>query len=129
MRSRQSWAGHLPHAWSARSAAPRLKLKHLAPEPTDRRSANPSLFPLLSGMSEAPQQQQRPRHRRSRFSLEPLASPAALLEVFKSLHDPALVDRNPAGAVLQLVRCTQAVGSSPLELGVAGGAGEGLPGW
>lgn len=79
-------------------------------------------------MSEAPRQAQRPRHRRSRFSLEALQTPAALLEVFKSLQDPAM-DLNPAGAVLQLVRCTQAVADSPLELGVASGAGEGTPGW
>lgn len=67
-------------------------------------------------------QERRSVHRRSRYTLSPLASPAALLDVFKAADDAA-VQRNPAGAVLQLVRCTQAVGESPLKLGVAGGAG------
>lgn len=77
-------------------------------------------------MSQADQQQRRSGHRRSKFSLEPVASPAALLDVFQSVGDAA-AQRNPAGAVLQLVRCTQAVGEAPLKLGVASSAGAARP--
>ena len=66
--------------------------------------------------------EQRGGQRRVRYTLSPLASPAALLGVFSAADDTA-VQRNPAGAVLQLVRCTQAVAEAPGLLGVASSAG------
>lgn len=71
-------------------------------------------------------QDQKHGQRRVRYTLSPLASPAALLGVFMAVDDLA-VGRNPAGAVLQLVRCTRAVGEAPGLLGVASGPGAARP--
>ena len=62
-----------------------------------------------------------PRHRRSAYSLEAIQSLPSRLDIFASSKKAA--DSNPAGAVLQLVRATQAAAETPSNFGLAGEGG------
>ena len=62
-------------------------------------------------------------HRRTKFTLEELRTPAALLDVYASV-ERCLERGNAPGAALQLVRATQALTSAPaLLLGLSAAAG------
>lgn len=65
------------------------------------------------------------KHRRSTLSLKPVSSLPALLELWRSVED--MQASSPAGAIIQLVRVTQALQEEPAKFGVAATAG-GAPG-
>lgn len=69
------------------------------------------------------------RHRRSQYSIEALDSLPQLLDVYASVQDK--LDKNPAGALFQLVRVTQALQANPSKFcgGGAGGAGRWAGRW